>query len=122
MQLTSERARLDLADDEVARLRDACDARLDVVQGFVWLTIDGDRQDVILGPGDSYVVDTADTVFLSALRGRAAVTVRARGAAAACTQARADGRPTAAEMRRAARPGRLRELLTSVSISSVAIA
>ena len=35
MLLNTQRAQLNLADDEVARLNDACDSRLEVTQGFV---------------------------------------------------------------------------------------
>jgi hypothetical protein len=121
MLLTTGQARLALEDDEVARLRDACDSRLDVVDGFVWLTVEGDRQDVVLGPGDSYVVDTGDLVTVSALRGAAAVEVHEHANAIRCTAGR-DGRPSAAELRRASRPSRLREMLMRVSISPVALA
>ena len=48
MLLNAQRAQLNLADDEVVRLRDACDSRLEVTQGHVWVTIDGDRKDVVL--------------------------------------------------------------------------
>ena len=77
MLLNAERARLNLADDEVARLVDARDSRLEVSDGFVWITVDGDQGDVILGPGESYVVDTRAPVTVSALRGAAALDVRA---------------------------------------------
>jgi len=122
MLLTTGQARLELADDEVARLRDACDSRLDVVDGFVWLTVEGDRQDVVLAPGDSYVVDTTDVVTVSALRGAAAIEVHDHAGVMACAARRDPAHPSAAELRRAARPSRWRELLMGVSISPVAVA
>ena len=122
MLLTTGQARLELADDEVARLRDACDSRLDVVDGFVWLTVEGDRQDVVLAPGDSYVVDTTDVVTVSALRGAAAIEVHDHAGVMACAARSDRAHPSAAELRRAARPSRLRELLMGVSISPVALA
>jgi|KBSMisStaDraftv2_1062788.scaffolds.fasta_scaffold649433_2 hypothetical protein len=122
MLLTTGQARLELADDEVARLRDACDSRLEVVDGFVWLTVEGDREDVVLAPGDSYVVDTSDQVIVSALRGAAAIEVHDHANVIACAARRDRAHPSAAEVRRAAKPGRLRELLMGVSISSVALA
>jgi hypothetical protein len=122
MLLTTGQARLDLADDQVARLRDACDTRLEVVDGFVWLTIEGDREDVVLAPGDSYVVDTADVVTVSALRGAAAVEVHDHAGVMQCSSRRDRVHPSTAEVRRAAKPGRLRELLMGVSLSSVALA
>jgi hypothetical protein len=122
MLLTTGQARLHLADDEVARLRDACDSRLDVVDGFVWLTIDGDREDVVLAPGDSYVVDTGDVVTVSALRGAAAIELHERAGVMNCAARRDRTHPSTADVRRAAKPGRLREWLMGVSISSVALA
>jgi len=122
MLLATGHARLDLADDEVVRLNDACDSRIRVVEGFVWITIEGDRQDVVLGAGDSYVVDTSDTVTVSALRGAAAVSVHEGSGVVHCGRSSDRAHPSAAEMRRAALPSRLRGLLTRVSLSSVALA
>jgi hypothetical protein len=122
MLLTTGQARLDLADDQVVRLRDACDTRLSVVAGNVWVTIEGDRQDIVLAPGDAYVVDTSDVVTVSALRGAAALEVHEPAGVVACTARHDRAHPVPAEVRRAAKPGRLRELLMGVSISSVALA
>jgi len=113
MLLTAQRAELNLADDEVARLTDACDSRLEVTQGYVWMTIDGDRNDVVLGPGESFLVDSRDVVTVSALRGAASLKVRANVGANRCR--------TVAE-RAGARPNRLQQMLASISLSSVAVA
>jgi hypothetical protein len=113
MLLTTQHAQLSLADDEVARLRDACDSRLEVTSGFVWVTVDGDRGDIVLGAGDSYVVDSADVVTVSALRGAAAVKVRANVGAGRC---RASAGAPARGL------GRLQQMLTGVSLSSEALA
>src|ERR1700759_5492871 len=77
MLLNAQRAQLNLADDEVARLRDACDSRLEVTQGFVWVTVDGDRHDVGLGAGESFLIDSRDVVPVSAIRAAASLRVRA---------------------------------------------
>jgi hypothetical protein len=114
MLLTTQRAQLTLADDEVACLRDACDSRLEVTDGFVWVTIEGDRGDVVLGPGQSFLVDSADVVTVSALRGAAAVQVRANVGAKQCGKAGAT--------RLAHRPSRLQQALARFSLSSVAVA
>ena len=113
MLLTAQRAELNLADDEVARLTDACDSRLEVTQGFVWLTVEGDRNDVVLGAGESFLIDSRDSVTVSAIRGAAALKVRADVGARRC-------RPAAA--RAGARPNRLQQVLASISLSSVAVA
>jgi hypothetical protein len=113
MLLTAQRAELNLADDEVARLTDACDSRLEVTQGFVWVTIDGDRNDVVLGAGESFLIDSRDVVTVSAIRGAAALKVRANVGANQC-------RPAVARL--GARPNRLQQVLASISLSSVAVA
>ena len=112
MLLTTQRAQLNLADDEVARLRDACDSRLEVTDGFVWLTVEGERGDIVLGAGDTYVVDSSDVVTVSALRGAASVRVRANVGAGRCRS------PAVA----ADRPSRLQQVMARFSLSSVALA
>src|ERR1700712_214237 len=102
MLLTAQRAQLNLADDEVIRLDDACDSRLEVTQGFVWVTIDGDRNDVVLAAGESMLIDTRDAVTVSAIRGAAALRVRANVGANTC-------RDTAAA-RTLVRPSRFQQL------------
>ena len=114
MLLTAQRAELNLADDEVARLRDACDSRLEVTQGFVWLTVDGDRNDVVLAAGESFLVDSRDVVTVSAIRGPAALAVRANVGANQCR--------AAAATRNAGRASRFRQMLAGISLSSVAVA
>jgi len=111
MLLTTQRAQLNLADDEVARLRDACDSRLEVTDGFVWLTVEGERGDIVLGAGDTYVVDSPDVVTVSALRGAASVRVRANAGSGRCRSAAA-----------ADRPSRLQQVMARFSLSSVAVA
>ncbi len=112
MLLNTPRAQLNLADDEVARLNDACDSRLEVTQGFVWVTIDGDRNDVVLAAGESLLIDTRDVVTVSAIRGAASLNLRANVGA---------GRPAAAA-RTLVRPSRFQQLLAGISLSSVAVA
>ncbi len=114
MLLTAQRAQFNLADDEVVRLRDACDSRLEVTQGFVWVTVDGDRNDVVLGAGESFLIDSRDVVTVSAIRGAASLRVRSNVGANQCRQ------PAAA--RADTRPSRFQQLLAGISLSSVAVA
>ena len=114
MLLTAERAHLNLADDEVARLVDACDSRLEVSDGFVWVTVDGDQGDIVLGPGESYIIDSADAVMVSALRGAAALEVRAHAGTRQCRRAS----PTRLQHR----PSRLEQLFAGITLSSAAVA
>jgi len=111
MLLNAEHARFDLAEDQVAHLTDACDSRIQATDGFVWLTIEGDRGDIVLRPGESYVVDAGETVTVSALRGAAAIEVRAH----------AGGR-CAAATRPLSRPGWRERLFAGVTLSSSALA
>ena len=113
MLLNAQRAQLNLADDEVARLRDACDSRLEVTQGFVWVTVVGDRNDVVLGAGESFLIDSRDVVTVSAIRGAAALRVRSDVGAKRC-------RPVAAT--RATGTSRFQQMLAGISLSSVAVA
>jgi hypothetical protein len=114
MLLTAQRAQLNLADDEVASLHDACDSRLEVTQGFVWVTVEGDRNDMVLGVGESYLIDSRDVVTVSAIRGAAALRVRANVGANQCR--------SEAVARTLVRPSRFRQLLAGISLSSVAVA
>ena len=112
MQVTAQRAQLNLADDEVARLHDACDSRLEVTHGFVWVTVEGDRNDVVLGAGESFLIDSKDAVTVSAIRGAASLRIRAQAGAGQCRAA----------TRTLVRPNRLQQLLASVSLSADALA
>ena len=114
MLLNTQRAQLNLADDEVARLNDACDSRLEVTQGFVWITIDGDRNDVVLAAGESLLIDTREVVTISAIRGAASLSLRANAGAG-------QARPAVAA-RTLVRPSRFQQLLAGISLSSVAVA
>jgi len=113
MLLNAQRAQLNLADDEVARLNDARDSRLEVTQGFVWVTIDGDRNDVVLAAGESMLIDTRDIVTVSAIRGAASLKIHAKAGAAQRREAVARTR---------GRTSRFQQLLAGVSLSSVAVA
>ncbi len=113
MLLNAQRAQLNLADDEVVRLRDACDSRLEVTEGHVWVTVEGDRNDVVLASGESLLIDSRDVVTVSAIRGAAQLKVRANVGANECRQ------PAIA---RGASPSRLQQLLAGISLSSVAVA
>jgi hypothetical protein len=113
MLLTTPRAQVNLADDEVVRLHDAVDSRLEVTSGFVWVTIEGESNDVVLGVGQFYVVDSTAAITLSALRGPATVKVKANVGATR-------GRVHAARL--ASLSDRVHLALTRFSLSSVAVA
>jgi hypothetical protein len=41
--------------------------RIECVRGTLWLTIDHDRRDIVLRPGQGFVLDRDDDMLLSAL-------------------------------------------------------
>lgn len=79
-------SRLHLKNHELARLTDARDARLEVVRGVAWITLDGDPRDIVLEAGQSYVVDSASPLIVFALEGPAAVDLRPQPGAARSTK------------------------------------
>jgi hypothetical protein len=76
--------------------------------------VEGDRNDVVLGAGESFLIDSRDVVTVSAIRGAASLRVRANVGANQCR--------SQAVARTLARPSRLRQLLAGISLSSVAVA
>ncbi len=111
MLLTTPRAQLNLADDEVVHLDDAAGSRLEVASGFAWVTVEGDRGDIVLGAGESYVVGP-QAVTVSAIRGAAAIRVHAGGGA----------RRAVAPAVAVRTPSRLQQVMARFSLSSVALA
>ncbi|MFI4931872.1 MAG: DUF2917 domain-containing protein [Burkholderiales bacterium] len=58
MWINTPNARLALAARRGLRLKDARGAKLRAVQGTLWVTIDNDLRDIVLDPGESFVVDS----------------------------------------------------------------
>jgi hypothetical protein len=77
IRLSTEEATLNLRRNQIVRLSRARDARLRVVDGLAWITIDGQARDIVLERGDSLVVDSNEDVLVFALQGPAAVEVAA---------------------------------------------
>ena len=75
MLLNTEHARLGLDKDQMARLARACDTRLECVDGVAWITVDGDRRDIVLSRGESFVVESGADVIVYALQGPAAIEI-----------------------------------------------
>lgn len=80
MLLATAYAELSLEPNQLARLTDACGTRVDCIDGHAWITIDGDRRDIVLARGESFVVDSPAPVIVHALQGQAAVALHARAA------------------------------------------
>jgi len=51
-----------------AYLDDLRDARLTCLRGSAWITVDGEQRDIVLEPGESFVVDSSRPVLVQALR------------------------------------------------------
>jgi hypothetical protein len=73
MQLTTERATLNLPRNHTARLTRARDTHVKVVDGVAWITIDGQQRDIVLERGQSVVIDSNGDVIVFALQGPASV-------------------------------------------------
>jgi hypothetical protein len=81
MTLDAPHTRVTLQHNQLARLGAARDTRVDCVDGVAWITIDGDRRDIVLSRGQSFVVDSMAPVILHAIQGPAALDLHATRAA-----------------------------------------
>jgi len=81
MWINTPNARLAVAARRGLRLKDARGARLRAVQGTLWVTIDNDLRDIVLDPGEIFVVDSDRPLVVMPLGDCATVDVRspARG-------------------------------------------
>jgi hypothetical protein len=84
MWINTPNARLAIAARRGLRLKDARGARLRAVQGTLWVTIDNDLRDIVLDPGESFVVDSNRPLVVMPLGECATVDVKS----AALTSAR----------------------------------
>lgn len=67
MATVTHRTELQLADEELLGLEDVRGARLHCVEGVIWLTLDRDPRDIVLNPGQSFVVDRGGVTLLHAM-------------------------------------------------------
>ncbi|WP_372524617.1 DUF2917 domain-containing protein [Piscinibacter sp.] len=73
MLIDTRHARLPLCHGQMLRLRRARHTRLTCVRGEAWVTLDGDLRDIVLSPGDTFVVDSDAAVVVYPLRAAQAV-------------------------------------------------
>jgi hypothetical protein len=73
MNMSTERATLLLARNQCARFERARDALLRCLGGVAWVTIDGQRRDIVLERGQSMRVDSNADVVVCALKGPTAL-------------------------------------------------
>ena len=76
MWINSPSARLQLAAQRGLRLKDARGAKLRAVQGTLWVTIDNDLRDIVLDPGETFVVDSDQPLVVMPLGDCATVDVK----------------------------------------------
>ena len=76
MWINTPNARLALAARRGLRLKDARGAKLRAVQGTLWVTIDNDLRDIVLDPGESFVVDSNSPLIVMPLGDCATVDVK----------------------------------------------
>ena len=67
MWINTPHARLAVGDRRGLRLNAGRGTWLRAVRGTLWVTIDNDPRDIVLDPGQSYVVDTDQPLFVMAL-------------------------------------------------------
>ena len=77
--------RMQLHKGDHLTLNGARGARLTCVDGTAWITVDRDAQDVVMVPGDSFVVSSDSSVLVGPLFG--AVTLDLQGTSRASTGA-----------------------------------
>lgn len=85
MWIKTANARMALTARRPTRLNRACGATLRGLRGATWVTIDGDRRDIVLAPGDQFVVDSAQPLLVMSLHGEAVIEVIAAAAPQRCT-------------------------------------
>lgn len=76
MWINTPHARLALAARRSLRLKAARGTRLRSVQGTLWVTIDNDLRDIVLGPGESFVIDSDQPLVAMPLGECAAVDIK----------------------------------------------
>lgn len=91
MRLDTTHIRLGLESEQLTRLTDACGTRIDCLHGTAWITVDGDLRDIVLSPGESFVVDARAPVIVHAIFGPATVALHAHEPA--CAGLSANARP-----------------------------
>jgi hypothetical protein len=67
MATLTHRIEVHLAADELLPLAEIRGTRLRCIEGNLWLTLDRDRRDIFLAPGESFVVDGDGVALLQAL-------------------------------------------------------
>ena len=67
MLIDTSQARVQLHPGQIAKLDLARLSRLRGLTGQAWITLDGDRRDIVLGPGDEFIADAPGRAIACAL-------------------------------------------------------
>ncbi|MCW5661572.1 MAG: DUF2917 domain-containing protein [Burkholderiaceae bacterium] len=79
MWINTAHARLAVGERRGLRLNGARGTQLRAVRGTLWITIDNDPRDIVLDPGERFIVDTHQPLFVMALGEQATLDVCADG-------------------------------------------
>lgn len=72
MWIDTAHARVGVTTHRALRLERALGTRLRAVHGTVWITIDNDPRDIVLDPGEDFVIDTPHSLVVLPLGERKA--------------------------------------------------
>ena len=79
MWINTPNARLSVGGRRGLRLNAGQGTLLRAVTGTLWVTIDNDPRDIVLDPGESFVVDTEQPLFVMALGDKATLDLCTQG-------------------------------------------
>ena len=91
MLIDTRNARLPLTIGKLARLVNACNTRVTVLRGQAWITIDGDRRDIVLEAGEQFVIDSNRKVVVYPLRSGSPMEIAIDAGTTGCTTRRRSG-------------------------------
>ncbi len=91
MLIDTRDARLPLTIGKPARLVNACNTRVTVLRGQAWITIDGDRRDIVLEAGEQFIIDSNRKVVVYPLRSGVPMELAIDASAPPCKPRRRSG-------------------------------
>jgi len=93
MLIDAHQVRVQLDRSAHALLQRARGIRLTAIEGVTWITVDRELRDIVIGPGESFVVPSDGKVVVVAIRGPAVVAVESQAGAVRCLGSERDRRP-----------------------------